>query len=123
MADANVGSVDVRAVTISPADGGSGTAQAYLSMALISSKPDELTGATLAAGGTVTPTVAGASFTMTPNQLLSIPDPETPTTLPGLAITGLSAVPQVGTTMRVTLTFRVAGQVQLQVPVRDAPIS
>jgi copper(I)-binding protein len=123
VANANVGTVDVRDVTISPANGGSGTVQAYLSMALISSKPDELTGATLAAGGTVTPTVAGTSFSMTPNQLLSIPDPETPTTLPGLAITGLAALPQVGTTMQVTLTFRDAGQVRLQVPVRDAPIA
>jgi len=122
VANATVGSVDVRDVTISPATGGSG-AQAYLSLALVSSKPDQLTGATLSAGGTVTPTVPGASFSMTPNQLLSIPDPETPTTLPGLAITGLTTLPQVGTTMQVTLTFRDAGQVQLQVPVRDAPIS
>lgn len=122
VANANVGSVDVRDVTISPATGGSGT-QAYLSMALISSKPDQLTGASLSAGGTVTPTVPGTTFSMTPNQLLSIPDPDTPTTLPGLAITGLTTLPQVGTTMQVTLTFRDAGQVRLDVPVRDAPIS
>jgi len=127
VADINVGPVQVRNVMVSPATSSTGTAQAYLSMALAttSSKPDELTGATISGGGTVTPTAGGASFTITPNQLLIIPNPESgsASTGPGLAITGLTASPQVGTTMTVTLTFRDAGSVQVHAPVRPSVVA
>jgi copper(I)-binding protein len=121
VANADVGSVDVRDVVIAPAAGGSTSAQAFISMVLLSSKPDELTGVALDGGGTVTPTDASASLAISPNNVLTIANPETPTTDPGLAITGLPQPPVVGTTIKVTLTFRDAGSVQLDVPVEDAP--
>jgi hypothetical protein len=117
--DANAGPVAVRDIEISPSTSGNGTAQAFLSFTLVSQKTDTLTGASVA-GGTVTPTDATASLTVRPQAPLIIADPETPTTNPGLAITGLSKLPQVGTTLTVTLTFQDSGSVTVQAPVRDA---
>lgn len=117
--DAAAGPVLVRDVEISPATDGNGTAQAFLSFTVVSQKTDTLTGATVA-GGTVTPTDSSASLTVNPQTPLIISDPDTPTTNPALAITGLATPPVVGTTMKVTLTFQNAGSVTVQAPVRDA---
>jgi copper(I)-binding protein len=122
VANATVGDVSVHDVVIAPSDSGSGTAQGFLSMVLSTAgdKPDQLVSAQLDGGGTVTPTDPTAQFTVVPNQLTTIANPETPTTDPGLAINGLPKPLVVGTTMRVTLTFRDAGQVHIQAPVNAA---
>jgi hypothetical protein len=117
--DASAGPVAVRNVVISPSTSGNGTAQAFLSFTLVSQTTDTLTGASVS-GGTVTPTDSTASLTVRPQTPLIISDPETPTTNPGLAITGLPKAPVVGTTMTVTLTFQNSGTVTVQAPVRDA---
>ena len=117
--DASAGPVLVRNVQISPSTSGNGSAQAYLSFTLVSQTTDTLTGATVA-GGQVSPTDSTASLTVRPQTPLIISDPDTPTTNPGLAITGLASPPVVGTTMTVTLTFQNAGTVTVQAPVRDA---
>jgi copper(I)-binding protein len=122
-ANATVGGVAVRDVVIAPSASGNGTAQGYLSMALTAVKADQLVSAQLDGGGTITPTDPTAQFTIVPNQLTTIANPETPTTDPGLAITGLSKPLVVGTTMGVTLTFRDAGQVHIQAPINAAPIA
>jgi hypothetical protein len=118
--DATAGPVAVRNVVISPSTSGNGTAQAYLSLTLVSQTTDTLTGATILGGGTITPTDASTPLTVKPQAPLIISDPETPTTNPGLAIAGLPKVPQVGTTLAVTLTFANSGSVIVQAPVRDA---
>ena len=118
--NADAGRVGVRNVAISPSFSGNGTAQAFLTMTLVSQTTDTLTGVSLAQGGTVTPTDPTAPLTVRPQAPLVISDPETPTTNPGLAINGLPKVPVVGTTMAVTLTFQNAGSVTVQAPVRDA---
>ena len=117
--DASAGPVLIRNVEISPATGGSTSAQAFLSFTLVSQSTDTLTGATVE-GGTVAPTDSTAPLTVRPQTPLVISDPETPTTNPGLAITGLAKPPVVGTTLTVTLTFQNAGTVTVQAPVRDA---
>ena len=117
--DASAGPVLVRNVQISPATGGDGVTQAFLSFTLVSQSTDTLVGATVA-GGTVTPTDNTAPLTVRPQTPLVISDPETPTTNPGLAITGLPKAPVVGTTLTVTLTFQNAGTVTVQAPVREA---
>lgn len=110
----------MRNVAISPSTSGNGTAQAFLTFTLVSQTEDTLTGASLAGGGTVTPTDTTAALTVRPQAPLIISDPETPTTNPGLAINGLPQLPVVGTTMSVTLTFQNSGSVTVQAPVRDA---
>jgi hypothetical protein len=117
--NAAAGPVLVRNVQISPSTSGNGTAQAFLSFTVVSQTTDTLTGATVA-GATVTPTDSTAQLTVRPQTPLTISDPETPTTNPGLAINGLPNVPVVGTTLTVTLTFQNAGTVTVQAPVRDA---
>jgi copper(I)-binding protein len=117
---AGAGQVDIRNVAISPSFSGNGTAQAFLTMTLVSQTTDTLTGVSLAQGGTVTPTDTTAQLTVRPQEPLVISDPETPTTNPGLAINGLPKVPVVGTTMAVKLTFQNAGSVTVQAPVQDA---
>ena len=131
--DASAGPVLVRDVQISPAIGGSstspgaspspgtgaGAAQAYLSFTLVSQAPDTLVGASVA-GGQVSPTDSTASLTVRPQTPLIISDPDTGSSNPALAITGLTNPPVVGTTMKVTLTFQNAGTITVQAPVRDA---
>ena len=119
VANATVGDVAIRDVVIAPSESGNGTAQGYLSMVLTGITRDQLVSAQLDSGGTVTPTDPTAQFTIVPNQLTTIANPETPTTNPGLAINGLSQPLVVGTTMGVTLTFRDAGQVHIQAPVNS----
>lgn len=117
--NASAGPVLVRNVEISPATSGNGAAQAFLSFTLVSQTTDTLTGATVE-GGTVTPTDTSVPLTVKPQTPLTISDPETATTNPGLAITGLPNVPVVGTTLTVTLTFQNAGTITVHAPVRDA---
>jgi hypothetical protein len=97
------------------------SAQAYLTLTISSTQLDELTGASVGSGGTVTPT-SSASLVVRPGQLLVIGDPQTSTGSSGLAlaVSGLSQPPVVGTTMSVTLNFRNAGSVTVQAPVRDS---
>lgn len=137
LADANVGPVHVRAVTVVPAlaaqtsaapipSGASpspspsgGEVQAYLTLTLVSSVTDTLTGASLSSGGTVTPTDTTTPLTVRPQQALVIGDPETGGTGTALAITGLTTPVQLGTTVKVTLTFQNAGSVTLDAPIRE----
>jgi hypothetical protein len=119
LVDASAGPVLVRNVVISPSISGNGTAQGFLSFTLVSQTTDTLTGASVG-GGTVTPTDSTAPLTVRPQTPLVISDPETPTTNPGLAITGLPNPPLLGTTLTVTLRFQNAGTVTVQAPVRDA---
>ena len=109
-------SVPATSASPSPSTGGT---QGYLTMTLVSSVPDTLIGASLSNGGTVTPSAAGG-LTVRPQQALVIADPENPSSAGGtaLGISGLSQPLQVGTTVRVTLTFQTAGSVSLVVPVR-----
>jgi copper(I)-binding protein len=125
VANAQAGPVAVRNVVVTPVSadaatpGATGVPQAYLSLALVSSQPDTLTGASVP-GGTVTPTDPAANFAVTPNQILSIADPVSSSAGgPSLEISGLPTPPVVGTTIQVTLTFEKAGQVTLTAPVRD----
>jgi copper(I)-binding protein len=74
VANASVGSVQIRDALISPATGGSGGAQAYLTMVLLSDQPDTLTGASISGGGTVTP--MGGPIQIKPNQLVRVTDPQ-----------------------------------------------
>jgi hypothetical protein len=121
-ADAHIGALDIRDVTVWPATNattaGSG-AQAYLSMVLLGNTNDRLTSVTVAGGGQVTPVPSTATFTIQPNRVLNISDPDVPTGNPGLAINGLASPPLLGTTMQVTLTFANAGSVTVNAPVRD----
>lgn len=144
MADANVGPVGVRAVTIVPAasalsaspsaaatdttspsatptasTGSQSAAQAYLTMTLVTTKTDTLIGASLSNGATVTPTDPTTDLTVRPQQTLVLGDPETGASGPALAITGLTGPLLFGTTVQVRLTFQSAGAVTLTVPVRD----
>ena len=97
---------------------GSG-AQGYLTLTVSSTQDDELTGAAVAGGGTVTPTSSG-SLTVTPGQLLIIGDPQAGSSGPALAVSGLPQAPIVGSTVAVTLYFRNAGSVTVQAPVRES---
>lgn len=106
-----------------PTSGGAGAAQAYLSMVVISNTPDELTGVSLSGGGNVAPTDASAQLTVGPNSILSIVDPESGSSGPAIAISGLPTAPQLGTSVELTITFRTAGSVKVQAPVRDLPSS
>jgi hypothetical protein len=119
-ADANIGNVQIRDVVVSPSTGSS--AQGYVTMVLLGNGTtgDQLTDVTLSDGGTVTPSDPTA-FKVSPNRVLSVTDPDlgTATAGPTLAVSGLTAPLQVGTTVDVTLTFANAGQVKLTAPVRD----
>jgi hypothetical protein len=97
------------------------TAQAYLTMSLTSTQDDALTGASITGGGTITPT-SGASLEVKHGQVLVIGDPQTSSGAggPALAISGLSSPPVVGTTIEIMLSFRTAGSVTVQAPVRDS---
>lgn len=136
--DASVGSVKVANVQVipataatvsaapSPTDTGSPSAgsspapsaQAYLTVTISSTQRDELTGASVGNGGSVTPT-SSSSLVVNPGELLIIGDPQTSTGSggPALAVTGLAQPPVVGTTMSVTLNFRIAGSLTVQAPV------
>jgi hypothetical protein len=148
-ASADVGSIKVRAVTLTiagqttvatptPTSAPSqppivgapsippGT-QAYLSVVFVNdgTRADVLTGAQVA-DGTVVPTNASTSPTVEPNELLTFTDPETSGASGsgvGLAVTGLSKPLQVGAIVQVTFAFQNAGQVSLPVPVSAAPSS
>lgn len=98
------------------------SAQAYLTLTVSSTQDDELTGASVGGGGTVTPTASTSSLVVKPGQLLIIGDPQTSSgsSGPALAISGLSSAPVVGTTVPVTLNFKNAGSVTVQAPVRDS---
>jgi len=132
---ASVGSVRVANVQIVPSTGAAlsgspspsaspssgGSADAYLTLTIASTQEDELTGASVADGGTVAPT-SPTSLVVKPGQLLVIGDPQTAagSSGPALAISGMSQPPVVGTTIPVQLTFRNAGTVTVQAPVRDS---
>jgi hypothetical protein len=119
--NAEAGPVAVRNVVVWPSNSGSGTAQAYVTFTLVSPVTDTLTGVSLS-GGTVTPTDPTTQLVVKPEAPLIISDPDTPTTNPGLAITGLSTPLLAGTTVPVTLNFQNAGSVTVQAPVRDQTV-
>ena len=120
--DAQAGPVDVRNVVVWPSNSGNGTAQAYVTFTLVSSVTDTLTGVSLAGGGSVNPTDSSTQLTVKPQAPLIISDPDTPTTNPGLAVTGLTKAPVPGTTIAVTLTFQNSGSVTVQAPVRESSV-
>jgi hypothetical protein len=120
--NADAGPVAVRNVVVWPSNSGSGTAQAYVTFTLVSSVTDTLTGVTVGSGSTVTPTDPSVQLVVKPQAPLVISDPDTPTTNPGLAITGLTTPPVPGTTIPVTLTFQNSGSVKVQAPVRESSV-
>jgi hypothetical protein len=99
--------------------GSTSSAQAYLSVTIASSTSDSLTGVSVP-GATVTPS-QGADFSIRPQQLLTVRDPQASASASGptIEISGLPTAPLVGTTLPVTLTFQKAGSVTIQAPVRE----
>jgi len=120
--DADAGPVAVRNIVVWPSNSGNGTAQAYVTFTLVSPVTDTLTGVSVGTGSTVTPTDPTAALVVKPQAPLIISDPDTPTTNPGLAITGLSPAPLPGTTIPVTLNFQNSGSVTVQAPVRESSV-
>jgi hypothetical protein len=120
--NAEAGPVAVRNVVVWPSNSGNGTAQAYVTFTLVSPVTETLTGVSVGSGATVTPTDPTTQLIVKPHAPLVISDPDTPTTNPGLAITGLSKPPVPGTTMPVTLSFQNAGSVTVQAPVRESSV-
>jgi hypothetical protein len=120
--DASAGTVDVRNVVVLPSNSGSGNAQAYVTFTLVSPVTDTLTGVSLGNGGTVTPTDPSVQLVVKPQAPLIFSDPDTPTTNPGLAVTGLTSPLVVGTTIPVTLNFQNSGSVTVQAPVRESSV-
>ena len=120
--DADAGSVAVRNIVVWPSNSGNGTAQAYVTFTLVSQQTDTLTGVSVGNGGTVTPTDPSVQLVVKPQAPLIISNPDTPTTNPGLAITGLTTPPVPGTTIPVTLNFQNAGSVTVQAPVRESSV-
>ena len=134
VADADAGSVAVRAIRIVVADGASTTgatptpaagaipsssAQAYLTATFVNrgESPDTLVNATVA-GGAVTPGGFELSgLTLPPHQVVQVGDPDIGATGPTLGVGALATQLQPGTTERVTLTFRSGGTVSINVPV------
>jgi hypothetical protein len=120
--DADTGSVAVRNIAVWPSNSGNGTAQAYVTFTLVSPVTDTLTGVSVGTGATVTPTDPTTQLIVKPQAPLIISNPDTPTTNPGLAITGLTTPPVPGTTIPVTLNFQNAGSVTVQAPVRESSV-
>ena len=146
-ADANLGALKIRAVTVTlagqtyssptptsspttpPIVGGSSVppdTQAFISVVIVNNgtAPDGITGATVP-GGQVSPTNASVSPTIDPRGILRFVDPEVTSSNNGvgLAITGLTQPLQPGTTVPVTFSFQTAGQVTIHAPVVAAPTS
>jgi hypothetical protein len=146
-ADANIGALKVRAVTVTlagqtyasptptsspsgpPLVGGSSVppdTQAFISVVIVNdgTAADGITGASIP-GGQVSPTSASASPTIEPKGILRFVDPEVTSANNGigLAVTGLTQPLQPGTTIPVTFSFQTAGQVTIQAPVMAAPTS
>jgi len=146
-ADANVGALKVRAVTVTiagqsyaaptaassptgpPLVGGSSVppdTQAFISVVIVNdgTSADGITNATIP-GGQVSPTNASVSPTIEPQRTLAFVDPEVTSANNGigLAVTGLTKPLQPGTTIPVTFSFQTAGSVTIQAPVVAAPSS
>lgn len=97
---------------------------AYLMMAVVNSgdSADSLTGVSLGSG-TVRPvgvSAGGSGLTIPATQSVSFGDPDNGDTGAGLAVSGLPHPLELGTIVRVTLSFQNAGNVSLSVPVVDA---
>ena len=120
--NADAGSVAIRNIVVWPSNSGSGTAQAYVTFTLVSQQTDTLTGVAVGNGATVTPTDPTVQLVVKPQAPLVISNPDTPTTNPGLAITGLTKPLVPGTTIPVTLNFQNAGSVTVQAPVRESSV-
>jgi hypothetical protein len=125
IAQASVGSVAVRAVrvvlsdTATSADASSTTPQAFLLATFINRgrNPDALTGATVSGSevqpvGSTTP-----DFSLQPQQVVQIGNPELGFTGTSLGVGALSEPLVSGTTTPVTFTFASAGTVTVDVPV------
>jgi hypothetical protein len=144
-ADANLGAIKVRAVTVTlagqtpspapssspgspPVVGGSSippNTEAYVSVVFVNdgTAADVLTGAQIA-GGSIQPTNASVSPTVEANSTLNFVDPEiTNGKGVGLAVTSTQSPLQPGTTVAVSFSFQTAGQVTVQAPVMAAPTS
>ena len=142
-ADANLGPIKVRAVTVtlagqspsaSPSPSPSGPqsvggstippdTQAYVSVVFVNdgTAADVLTGAQIA-GGSLTPTNASVSPTIEAGSTLNFVDPEiTNGQGVGLAVTSTASPLLPGTTVAVSFSFQTAGQVTVQAPVQAAP--
>lgn len=118
VANASVGSMLVRDVSLLPAAGASAaTAQAYLVAAFVNhaSQPDTLVGATVD-NVSVTPT---GDTTIPSNRLVRFGDPENGDTGGTLPVSGLPSTPTVGRSVSVTFRFANAGQLTMLVPIRD----
>jgi hypothetical protein len=117
-AQADAGSLAVRSVRLVAADVTTGTAQAYLLVSVINrgGSPDTLTNATVT-GGTVAPGGGASSLTVPASESLRFGDPELGDTGPALEVSGLAQPLQLGTTVKVSLTFQSSGTVSLDAPV------
>jgi len=131
VADANAGSVAVRAIRIVVADSAGTTAtptaaatpgtsaQAYLTATFVNraDSADTLVNATVA-GGAVTPGGFDLSgLPLPPHQVVQVGDPDIGATGPTLNVGALATQLQPGTVQKVTLTFRAGGTVSVDVPV------
>ena len=132
VADANAGSVAVRAIRIVVADSATTTGttpsagatpstavQAYLTATFINrgESTDTLVNATVA-GGAVAPGGFDLSgLPLPPHQVVQVGDPDIGATGPTLGVGALATQLQPGTIERVTLTFKSGGTVTINVPV------
>ena len=128
LGSAVVGGLKVRDVAVIPADTGivsspstgsdTGQTQGALTMVVVNdgSGVDNITNIQVGDGGSVTPTDATASGTVEPGRSLIFGSNSS-----DLSISGLSSPLVPGTTIKVTVTFQIAGQVVVQAPVLTAP--
>jgi hypothetical protein len=118
VADADAGSIAVRAIRVVPDTSGESTG--YLIAAIVNrgTAADTLTNATVA-GGAVTPNGIGG-FTIDPADSLQFTTPEVGgTDAATLQITASPAPLTVGTTIPVTFTFEKGGTVEVQAPIKS----
>ena len=109
----------------SPSTGNNGLTQGSLTMVVVNdgTVPDSITGLQVGDGG-VSPTDPTTSGTVEPGHSLIFgagTASGSATAADDLAISGLTAPLVPGTTVKVTVTFQIAGQVVLQAPVLSAP--
>ena len=105
----------------SPSPSPSVVAQAYLVVTFVNhgSSADSLDNVTAGNGGVQQAGGQSGPVTIQPGRALSFGDPELGLGGAALSISGLTSPPRPGTAMPVTFTFRDAGTLNLQVPVRD----
>jgi hypothetical protein len=104
-----------------PSPSPSAVAQAYLVVTFVNHgrSPDTLDNVTAGNGSVQSSGASSGPLTILPGRTLSFGDPELGAGGLALSISGLASPPLAGTAMPVSFTFRDAGTLNLQVPVRD----